>query len=142
MTFEKIEALVRAAEGRGLAKLELDADGARLVVTFDSAEDGGIAEDAGEPESAAQTASRSSSKPHHTPSAVVSPGVGFFRTTHPAGASLPLIGDVVATGTVLAFIQAGPVLLPVIAARNGLLGKALVAEGTGVGYGLPLFEFT
>ena len=137
MTFERIEALVRAAEGRGMAELEFSTRDATLAVRFETPH--GSAGDRHVPD-AAPAALSSETKSAGDPATIISPGVGVFRLAHPFGAQLPSSGGSVATGAVVAFVQAGPLLLPVIAARDGVLGQALVSEGTKVDYGMPLFD--
>lgn len=137
MTLEKIEALLGMAAGRGLAVLDYAEGGARLSVSFAAPGRPAAAQGSGSP------ADRAAKPLAALPAACVSaPGVGFFRARHPAGGSLPAEGDQVAAGTVVAFIQAGPVLEAVVAGQAGRLGARLVAEGAGVGFGTPLFDIS
>jgi biotin carboxyl carrier protein len=131
MTAEQIEALVRAAEGRGLAALEFAAESFKLSVVFEREQEPGNAPSVQAPRAVPLL-------PPQT--AIVSPGVGLFRLRHPVGGAVPKRGDRLAAGATVAFVQAGPLLQPVTAPREGTLGVSHVDDGVGVGYGTPLFE--
>ncbi len=47
----------------------------------------------------------------------------------------------VSSGDIVAFIDAGPLALPVVASRVGRLGSPLVHEGEAVEFGQALFEY-
>ena len=64
---------------------------------------------------------------------VPSPEMGVFRM----GAIRP--GSTVATGDILAFVEVGPVRLPVIAPAGGVVHTVLAQDGDTVGYHAPLF---
>lgn len=132
MTFERIEALLRAAEGRGLAALEFAEDGAALRVVFRQNFPG-----AAQAPEAARGPRREAAPP-----GIVAPCVGFLRLRHPASAAMPVPGEAISAGSIVAFVQAGPLLHPVAATRAGVLGPALVADGAPVGYGMPLFALS
>jgi acetyl-CoA carboxylase biotin carboxyl carrier protein len=75
-----------------------------------------------------------------SPLVVKAPGVGLFLAGHPLHhAALAPEGGRVVAGQQVAFLRIGLLLRPVVSAAVGLLGPALVAEGTMVGYGTPLF---
>ncbi len=131
---EKVEALLRAAESRGFRLLEYAEGSLQLRVAFETNVNGEA--EAGESAKAPAPAANSADA-----ASIASPGVGFLRSSHPAGTKFPCEGDAVGPGTVVALIQAGPLLQPVTASRAGHLGKQLVAEGSGVGFGTALFEF-
>lgn len=137
MTLEKIEALLRMAANRGLAALDYAEGGTRLSVSFAAPGGPAAAEDAGIPLNGA-----AKPRPAAPSACIPAPGVGFFRACHPAGGTLPAEGEQVAAGTVVAFLQAGPVLQPVVAGSAGTLGARLVVEGAGVGFGTPLFALS
>ncbi|HEV7254397.1 MAG TPA: hypothetical protein VGN97_15035 [Mesorhizobium sp.] len=143
LSIERIEALVDAARGRGLALLELEEEGVRLRIRF---------ERAGEAEPAIPLAHPASPSPGTPPLAagarpaavvpelVRSLGVGRFLREHPLGASpLPEPGASVEKGALLGFVLSAGVLLPVHAPRAGRLGPALVTDGAAVAFGAPLF---
>ena len=67
------------------------------------------------------------------------PAPGMWRDQVP-GRSEPLArpGAAVRAGDLLGLVQAGPLLLPVRAPADGVLGDWLVAPGTAVGYGTAL----
>ena len=76
------------------------------------------------------------------PDKVSAPMAGVFSSHHPASCVSPSepVLKVVA-GETLGFIGIGPILLPVKAARSGLLMRRVAEDGSLVGYGDPLFEF-
>jgi hypothetical protein len=60
-----------------------------------------------------------------------------------AGIFQPALGNLsckVTAGEILGFIRVGPILLPVRAAKAGVLTRALAENDVLVGYGDPLFE--
>ncbi|MCG2626738.1 hypothetical protein L6654_08895 [Bradyrhizobium sp. WYCCWR 13023] len=70
---------------------------------------------------------------------VRAPSPGIFLDRHPLHErAIALVADVRA-GDPLGFLQIGPLLLAVPAPRAGTLTDVLVAHGTIVGYGTPLF---
>ena len=73
---------------------------------------------------------------HHR---IASPGVGRFLHTHPVHEA-PLVGtnEPVTTGQPVGLLQVGPILLPVVAPRNGIVTAFLASDGSLVGYGDPL----
>jgi acetyl-CoA carboxylase biotin carboxyl carrier protein len=74
---------------------------------------------------------------------VTAPGAGHFFARHPLReAPLAAVGAQVAAGAVLGLLQVEALLLPVVAPEAGELAAVLVAEGTLVGFGTPLFELT
>jgi acetyl-CoA carboxylase biotin carboxyl carrier protein len=91
-----------------------------------------------------QTADASASAPSFSPAsplAVTAQVAGIFLTRHPAGGGkFPAQGDHVQAGELLALLQIGLVLTPVLAPVNGTLGRCLQASGTQVGYGARLIE--
>jgi len=75
------------------------------------------------------------------PVAVTAPMAGIFLTRHPAGGGkFPVQGDRVQAGELLALLQTGLLLTPVLAPVSGTLGRCLQASGTQAGYGAHLFE--
>lgn len=67
---------------------------------------------------------------------------GIFLTRHPVGGGIfPTQGSRVQAGELLALLQIGLLLTPVLAPVNGMLGPCLQVSGTQVGYGARLFEF-
>ncbi len=69
-------------------------------------------------------------------------GTGFFLPAHP-GRDAPLVqpGQRVRAGEVVALLRLGPLLQPVTAASDGIVGRCLVAAGALVGFGTPLMDF-
>ena len=75
------------------------------------------------------------------PLAVTAHVAGIFLTRHPAGGGkFPVQGDRVQAGELLALLQIGLVLTPVLAPVDGTLGRCLQSTGTQVGYGARLIE--
>jgi acetyl-CoA carboxylase biotin carboxyl carrier protein len=71
------------------------------------------------------------------------PGVGVFRIDHPTiGRPVADLGQAVKKGDTVGVLQVGAILKPVIAAADGVLGAALVEDGTVVGFGTPLYALT
>lgn len=134
MTFERIEALLRAARGSGLALLEYGEGDAALRVVF--------APTPTDARQAPATVAPERTGAQAEPPGINSPAVGFLRLRHPVGPALPAPGDAVAEGSVVAFVQAGPLLHPVAAPRAGVLGPPLAAEGAPLGCGTPLFQLS
>lgn len=68
-------------------------------------------------------------------------GLGHLRLTHPQR-SEPCVttGATVAAGQVLAFLQTGRLLQPVLAEQTVVIGRVLAGEGELIGFAQPLFE--
>lgn len=81
------------------------------------------------------------SSPVDAPSMTVrAPSLGIFLDRHPLHErAIALVAADVRAGDPLGFLQIGPLLLAVPAPRAGTLIDVLVAPGTTVGYGTPLF---
>lgn len=66
--------------------------------------------------------------------------IGRLRTTHPLRTRPEIrVGAAVRKDQIVAYIEAGELLLPVIAANDGVVLRQLEPEGTLVGYGTRLF---
>ena len=73
---------------------------------------------------------------------VAAPTVGLFLHRHPLQAAmLAPEGTQVQAGQALGLLRIGPLLVPVVAPRDGLVGAMLVAHETVVGFGTGLVEF-
>lgn len=71
---------------------------------------------------------------------VRAPSPGIFLDRHPLhGRAIALVAADVRAGDPLGFLRIGPLLVAVPAPRAGTLTDVLVAHGTIVGYGTPLF---
>ena len=66
--------------------------------------------------------------------------IGLLRVEHPHAEPAPTPRAVEA-GDVVAFLQAGPGLRPVVAPHAGTIGRPLQPEGALVGYGTPIFSY-
>ncbi len=117
MTFEEIEAIVQSVDGRGIDAVEITVGTAHLKLRFGA------------------------DRPSNTVAEIVAPAPGRFRQTHPLDDAPHLAeGDDIRAGDIVAFVEANGVLKPVVATADGTLGKALLSDGTAVGWGTPLYQ--
>ena len=67
--------------------------------------------------------------------------IGRLRLSHPEAAPDPPPGfpRSVASGAIVAFLEAGGCLRPILADADCTIGAPLLAEGSLVGYGMPVF---
>lgn len=73
-------------------------------------------------------------------STIKSPGVGLFLATHPATPNRALTkASTVAKGDIVAFLQVGLLLLPIISDVEGLVEDVLVKPSQMVDFSAPLF---
>lgn len=123
MTFEEIEAIVRKLDGQGVATAEIRVGSARLKLRF-------VGEFA---EETAPTVP--------PPALATAPSPGRFQPVHPLE-SAPRFseGDRVGKGEAIAYVEANGLLLPVLAADDLVLGRALAVDGEPVGWGKALYE--
>lgn len=78
--------------------------------------------------------------PHNErPDLITSPGVGLFLHAHPVHETT-LVGpnEPVSAGQPLGLLQVGPILLPIVSPRDGIVATILAPDGSLVGYGDPL----
>lgn len=67
---------------------------------------------------------------------------GIFLPAHPwRDAPIVRPGQRVRAGEIVALLRIGPLLQPVTAATDGVVGRSLAAAGALVGFGAPLMEF-
>jgi acetyl-CoA carboxylase biotin carboxyl carrier protein len=95
-------------------------------------------------EASAQTDPVDDSPPQSTAASPIrAPHMGYLRLSHRIGGveKEVIAGEPVIRGQLLAFLDAGGILLPVEADRDGLIGQVLAEEGALVGYGTPLFTW-
>ena len=130
MTFEEIERLVRRLEGSDITALTVTDDTSSLTLRLAP----GLAERA----AGTPTVDASPPTPPATPT-LRAKAIGLLRLRHPEAANAPVFPRAVMEGDIVAFLQAGPLLLPVVAEADGSIGEPLVADGGLVGYGTPLF---
>ncbi|MES2945359.1 MAG: biotin/lipoyl-containing protein [Pseudomonadota bacterium] len=72
---------------------------------------------------------------------VAAPSVGVFLHHHPLRTTpLAPIGTTVQADQVVGLLQIGDLLLAVTAPQAGVVASVLMAHGSLVGYGVPLFE--
>jgi acetyl-CoA carboxylase biotin carboxyl carrier protein len=70
---------------------------------------------------------------------VASPSVGLFLHAHPVHETrLVEPNEPVSAGQPLGLLQVGPILLPVVSPRDGVVASIIAADGSLVGYGDPL----
>lgn len=73
---------------------------------------------------------------------ILSPATGRFARLHPLAEPPNQDGDMVCSaGTLVGFLQIGPLLSGVGAPSKGTVVAQLVADGTIVGFGTPLLSF-
>lgn len=66
---------------------------------------------------------------------------GIFTSSHPVSNEDAMAsGTPVRAGQIVGYVQVGPVVRPVTAPRDGVIGRRLVDNGTLVGAEQPLFE--
>jgi acetyl-CoA carboxylase biotin carboxyl carrier protein len=123
LTSDQVDQLAKLLQGDGLRTLQLDTKNGRFAVTLGSG----------------QVEAAPNSEMVHAAS------VGEFLTAYPSrGAPLTRPGASVAPGEILGLVRTGlvfaPVTLPADDPRPATLKRILVAAGTLVGYGTPLFE--
>ena len=129
MTLEEIERLAARCVEAGIAEIELTQAGFSLRLRLEIA-------GAEAPRAAAAAA-----QVETTVKGVRAPGVGVFRIDHPAtGRPVAEPGQRVGKGETVGLLQVGPCLKAVVAPAGGVLGPALVEDGTVVGYGVPLYD--
>lgn len=127
-------ASIAAAMARaGLARLELDGPGLRLVL------ERGPPSAPPESEGRTETAAPVPAEPERpAPQPLRSPGPGTFLRAHPFEDPLVADGETVAAGRVVALVRVGDVLLPVRTPMACRILGATAAEESLVGYGDPL----
>ena len=91
---------------------------------------------------------RSAASPSQEPASrasrpkIQAPHAGLFRSRHPLddtpAAATP---RPVRKGDIVAYLQVGALLRPVVAPQDGRIGPPLVAEGAVTGYCSPLFAY-
>ena len=124
LTPDDMAALAAAFAESGLAELHLTAPGTDIRLRRAGSE----------PAPAATPTPRAG--------AITAPGVGIFLPRHPLRTqALTSSGSRVRAGQVVALLRIGPLLRPVVAPAEGIIGTALVAEGAMVGYATALFAF-
>ncbi|ARE40714.1 Biotin carboxyl carrier protein of acetyl-CoA carboxylase [Rhodovulum sp. P5] len=125
MTLDEIEHLMRLVRQQGLSELVHQGRDTRIALRAAT--------------SAAPIADPAPPQPEAA-QVVRASHFGLFRAVHP-GRTEPeaTIGQQVTAGQILAFIEAGRLLHPVVAETPGTLGECLVADGALVGYGAPVF---
>lgn len=133
MTIDDIERLLLRLEGTDITDFEIEDATSRLKLRLAPGVRAGQASTPApnDPEPAAPT------------HAIEARALGRLRLRHPDAA--PEAEDpypkTVVTGDIVAFLEAGALLRPVVADADGLIGPPLEQDGSLVGYGTPLFRF-
>ena len=133
MTIDDIERLVRRLDRSDITVLSLEDAAGRLTVR--------LAPPPAPAEPAPDETPREPAHPGAAPRQIRAPAIGRLRLRHPAAAPDP--GDdaprFVRAGDIVAYLEAGLALRPVVAEADGRLGASLQPDGSLVGYGTPLF---
>ena len=135
MSFDQFRDLTAWMDEAGIDELELIGPSFRLRL-------GGSGPQAPDDPAVAldRDAAPKSSKPSRQ--IVAAPTVGLFLHRHPLHAiMLAPEGAQVQAGQALGLLRIGPLLGPVVAPRDGIVGAMLVAHETVVGFGTGLVEF-
>lgn len=130
----EMQALVGRLQSSGVTSFEWVGKQGRLQLRF-----------AGPVQSAAPMASlipEPGQQPVLSTGLVRSSGIGLFRRRHPLSQQSGLqAGDNARKGEILALLQLDELLLPVLADRDGVVGRFLAEDGDLIGYGAPLIEW-
>lgn len=129
MNADEVRQIIAWLEAAGLDSFELTTPTVRLRLTLGGM--AGIAAELSQAEAAPAAPS------------LTARGTGAFLDAHP-WSDTPLVrpGQHVRAGEIVALLCTGPLIQPVTAAEDGIVGARLVAPGTVVGFGTPLMEFT
>lgn len=131
MTAEEVRQIAAWLEASGLDTLELTTPEMRLRLKLG----GGVA--------ATLPAGDASPTPAAAPPCVEARGTGVFLPAHPwRDAPLVQPGQRVRAGDIVGLLRIGPLLQPVTATEDGIIGHCLAAPGALVGFGTALMEFT
>jgi acetyl-CoA carboxylase biotin carboxyl carrier protein len=129
MTTSEIAQLARIMAERGVVRVGIDTRGERyvLVVACATTADAAREVHAGPPKGAFATAT--------VP--------GRFRAAHPVRRAHEVAsGAAVKAGQILGFLEAGDLVLPILAPQDGTVGETLALDGALVGYGTPLMRLS
>lgn len=129
MSIEEIERLAALCAGKGVGEIELEEAGFSLRLRIETVVREAPADLVATPRAEAAF------------DGVTAPGVGLFRLEHPTiGRPVAEPGRPVRKGDTVGVLQIESCLKAVVAPADGVLGAALVEDGTVVGYGTPLYE--
>lgn len=138
MTFEEIERLLRRLERSDITALTVSDATSSLTL--------GISPTRGAGAASSGTSMEAGVTPHaavEEPPMVRAPSIGHLRLRHPEAA--PREDDrfprPVSRGDIVAFLDCGVILRPVVADRDGTIGAPLQPDGALVGFGAPLFGY-
>jgi len=133
LTASEISELVRCLAKAGLGRLEIDRGGFRLRLSVCSTGDQKVLP--------AQAQERAMAR--STTDAIRSPAIGRLHLGHsgPLGRALSS-GDAFASNQIVAVLEAGELLLPVVAKSAGRIERWIAQEGTLLGVGAPVAAVT
>jgi acetyl-CoA carboxylase biotin carboxyl carrier protein len=137
MPFDQLRTLSAWMAEAGIDELELIGPCFRLRLSGDGRQAHGdqVGNQAGDQQSDAASGQRPSSD------VVAASTVGLFLHRHPLHeTALAPEGTPVRAGQALGLLRIGPLLVPVLAPRDGIVGAVLVAHETVVGFGTGLVE--
>jgi acetyl-CoA carboxylase biotin carboxyl carrier protein len=128
MTLDEIETFVRAAELRRVAEFHYSDELSSLTLKMSR----GPSDEAVAP------------SPVDTHIKVIrAPNAGVLRFAHPSlKEQWASEGAHVQKSAIVAFLEVGPCVRPIITPEDCMIGRALAQDGCLVGYGAPIFEYT
>ena len=134
MTIEEIERLIRRLEQSDITQLDVSDDSSSLTLRLAPSRAVHRPREPGPAEGPA---------PDGLPEGRVlrAAAIGRLRLRHPEAAADAEAGfpRAVSCGDIVAFLEAGGCLRPVLAEADCTIGAPLLAEGSLVGYGTPVF---
>ena len=126
MSYDAIERIVRRLERVQVSTFEYQDENVCLRLRLGSA--GSVQASAG----------IKTEKPTET---VKTSAAGVFTSSHPVSNEDAIVpGASVRAGQIVGYLEVGPLVRPVTASRDGIVGRRLIDDGTLVGAGQPLFE--
>lgn len=127
MTAEEIGQIAAWLRAAGLGTLELTSPQAKLRLKL----------------GATAPAEDRAAQPAAVPSSLDARATGLFLPAHPwCETALVEPGQRVQAGEIVAFLRIGPLLQPVTATSDGVVGRCLAAPHKPVDFGTKLFEFS
>jgi len=134
MSFDQLHDLTAWMAEAGIDELELVGPSFRLRLG-----DGGSQASEGPADELRRDAAPEAGPPRQV---VAAPTVGLFLHRHPLQATmLAPEGTRVRAGQAVGLLRIGPLLVPVVAPRDGIVGAMLVVHEAIVGFGTGLVEF-
>ncbi len=137
MKLDKIRKLLDIMDANDLAEIEIEEDGLKIRLRKN-----------GSPSETVVTTVSAGEKPAAAPSAgtssadtIKAPMVGtFYGSPSPDTPPYVAVGDSVTTDTVVCIVEAMKVMNEIKAGVDGIIAEILVATGSAVEYGHPMFR--